>query len=53
MRGDTEITGRQPGRRRSTWIDVVGVDLMGMEATRWRTKVLKEQNGHLSRGTLF
>jgi len=41
MRSDTEITGRQPGRRRSTWTDVVGVDLRGMEATRWRTTVLE------------
>jgi hypothetical protein len=33
MRGDREITGRQPGRRRFMWIEVVEVDVRGMEAT--------------------
>jgi len=37
MRGDREVTGR----RRFTWIEVVEVDLRGMEATRWRTRLLE------------
>jgi hypothetical protein len=41
MRGDREITGRQPWRCRFTWIDVVEVDLRGMEVTRRRTRVLE------------
>jgi len=41
MRGDREITGRQPGKCRFTRIEVVEVDLRGMMATRWRTRVLE------------
>lgn len=41
MRGDKEIIGRQPGRRRFTWIDVAELDLKGMKATRWRTRALE------------
>jgi hypothetical protein len=42
MRGDKEITGRQQGRRKLTWIDV-DVDFRGMEATRWRTRALESK----------
>jgi hypothetical protein len=41
VRGDREIAGRQPGRRKFTRIDVFEVDLRAMEATRWRTRALE------------
>ena len=53
MSGDKEITARQPERRRFTWIGVAEVDLRGMKAKDGELELWKEQNGHLSRGTLF